>query len=203
MITLLVGPKKEQLIAHEHRLIKTSDFFRAALKKEWKEGQTHVVKLPEERIKDTRHYLEFIYENTLPSGAIESGSELQKGGMFGVLCDLYTFRERVLDTPLRNAIIKEILRLISLKDNHDKSWFPNWNIARAIYQKTTATSPLRRLSVDILVSNGEPQWLDLVREEGYQEILVDVVKEFSQKAMDKQNSKDFRNVALKAENYFV
>lgn len=48
MLMMLVGIEEEQMMAHGSYLAGCSDFFRAALKKEWVEGQTRTLKLPEE-----------------------------------------------------------------------------------------------------------------------------------------------------------
>ena len=48
-VTLHVGPAEHVLLAHSSFIIRNSDLFTTALKKEWAEGQTRVIKLPEQR----------------------------------------------------------------------------------------------------------------------------------------------------------
>jgi hypothetical protein len=47
-VTLLVGPARHMLLAHGSLISHRSDFFKAAPKKEWVEGQTRKIKLSEE-----------------------------------------------------------------------------------------------------------------------------------------------------------
>jgi hypothetical protein len=46
LVTLLVGPEEEKMVVHESYLSQDSAFFKAALKKQWTEGQARVIKLP-------------------------------------------------------------------------------------------------------------------------------------------------------------
>lgn len=47
LVTLLVGPNEHEIAVYGIFLTRSSEFFKAALKKEWVEGQTRVIKLPE------------------------------------------------------------------------------------------------------------------------------------------------------------
>lgn len=200
-VTLLVGPEKQRLLVHAHYLTKSSEFFQAALKKEWKEGQTHVVELPEENIINTTRYLEFAYEGNLCSSAIGDYRELTKANSYFELCQLYTFGKRVCDAPLRNAIIYEMIRLISLEADDGAYWAPNWYSAAEAYYGTTVGSPIRRFVVDALLAYGDSDWLDAGHADECSELLVDALKEFTQRAQDHWNPEEFRLMALKAEDY--
>lgn len=48
MITVLVGPTKEKFTVYENLLRASSQFFRAALNKQWVEGQLRTIEFPEE-----------------------------------------------------------------------------------------------------------------------------------------------------------
>lgn len=205
LVTLLVGPTREKLVVHGHCLTRSSEFFQAALKKEWKEGQTRTIKLPESKTGEVEQYLDFVYEGLLVSHLIQTGNDLKEADSQMALCRLYTFAERVLDTPLRNAIVEEQLRLLSLEDDDRSCWCPSWGSAAAIYEGTPASSPMRRFVLDVIVTRGRAQWID--DDEGLpvcpRELLTDVVREFIKKAQEQVGPKDFRHRALKAEDYFV
>lgn len=204
-VTLLVGPEKRKLLAHAHYLTKSSEFFKAALNKEWKEGQTRVVELPEENIVTTTHYLEFVYEGRFCSSALKDYKEDQvtTEDSYFELCQLYTFGERVCDASLRNSTIHEMIRLISLRDDDGGYWAPDWNSAAEAYQGTTAGSPIRRFVVDVLIAYGRSDWLDDLCTEECAELLVDALKEFTRRAQDHWNPSEFRCISLKAEDYLV
>lgn len=48
LVTLLVGPEQQKMIVDGTSLARDSGFFKAALKKEWIEGQTRTMILSEE-----------------------------------------------------------------------------------------------------------------------------------------------------------
>jgi hypothetical protein len=66
MITLLVGEDEEEMFAYGSYLSLYSGFFKAALKKEWAEGQTRTVKLPEEDPETVTFYFDFLDGKGLP-----------------------------------------------------------------------------------------------------------------------------------------
>ena len=154
MVTLLVGPKEQHLFAHGSYLVLQSKFFKAALGKEWVEGQTRTVKLPEEELNILAQYLDFIYRNVLPTDSITDDS--RGGEVFNVLIGLFALGERLLDSTIRNAIIKEIVRFTTI----GKCKHPGLVAINNIYNCTTATSPARRLMVDLYTYRGEARWLN-------------------------------------------
>lgn len=207
LVTLLVGDKKEKLIVYGHCLA-SSEFFTAAPKKEWKEGQTRTIELPEDDTKTVTQYLDFIYKGLLVSHSIQHGNDLKeayskKAELQLMLCQLYIFGERVLHSSLRNAIVKEHIRLMALKDDNGSHWYPNWISAKAVYEGTPANSPMRRLMIDILLGHGNAKWLDGKDLSDCPELLIDVIKEYANKAQREESPKDFRYKILKAEDYFV
>jgi hypothetical protein len=56
MITLLVGSEEEKMVVQQD-CARDSAFFRAALKKEWREGQKCTDKLPEEPLPHMAYYI--------------------------------------------------------------------------------------------------------------------------------------------------
>lgn len=66
-VFLLVGPEQEQILVHAPYLAARSDFFRAAVSKKWKEGQSRVIKLPEDDPEVVVSYLDFAYNDRLPT----------------------------------------------------------------------------------------------------------------------------------------
>lgn len=208
LVTLLVGSEEqEKFVVHGYRLIETSEFFRAALQKEWKEGQTRIIELPEEDTEDTTNYLNFVFDGTLPTHAITNGNEIRDTGssVYYTLCYLYALGERLLDAKLRNAVIKEFVRLSEWPDDEGYYYCPSWGVTAAAYETTLAGSPLRRFLVDVLVTSGLLEWLSKssIDLEDNSELLADVVKEFTRKAEEGQNPGAFRDKELSAEKYFV
>ena len=71
-VTLHVGPAEHAILAHGNFISRRSEFFKAALKKEWAEGQTRVIKLPDEDPQVVTHYLSYTYSKFLPADMISS-----------------------------------------------------------------------------------------------------------------------------------
>lgn len=156
MFTLLVGEKEQELLAHESYLSLHSEFFKAALKKEWIEGQTRTVKLPEEKLETMTFYLDFLYGKGLPTDFTKEDTREAK--VYELLTELFALGERLLDSVIRNATVKEIIRFATIPSKATR-WFPNQTAISNIYNSTTATSPARRLLVALYVSNGHEGWI--------------------------------------------
>lgn len=161
-----------------------------------------MIELPEEDADHAEYYLDFVYGGALPSNDLQDEEQLSLEEPFVLLFDLYLFAERMLNKPMRNAIIEETIRLMSLKDVNGNGWFPDWESAASIYQRTLPTSMIRYFLVDILVQYGQPRWLEGVDMRGCTDLLVDVVMEFNNRAMKGFNPMYWRGKALCAERYF-
>jgi hypothetical protein len=171
MITLLVGSEERPLLAHGSYLAMHSEFFKAALKKEWVEGQTRTVKLPDEQPEIVAQYLGFVYGKGLPIDV--RGDDLHKGRVFEVLTELFALGERLLDSTLRNHILKSIIHFTKVQTS-EGFYYPNARAINNIYNCTTAASPARSLMVKLYVSAGNKGWLT---EELHPAFLLDVGKE--------------------------
>jgi hypothetical protein len=201
LVTLLIGPDKHEFVVHESCITRNSDFFTAAMKKEWTEGHTRIVSLPEEYCVETfTHYLNFCYHNKLPTAAIEN----KAGGLFPEdrftrLGGMYVLGERMLDKSVQHAIIREIVRLSSIRsdDNANKRSFPGAGCVTIIYNGTTAGSPARRLMVDMYVSHGGTGW----QYSDNTEFLKDFSKAFLEKTIAQKFVCDFRGREVVVENY--
>lgn len=66
-VTLLVGPTEHAILTHGNFISRRSEFFKAVLKKEWAEGQTRTIKLPDEDPQAVTHYLSYVYTKCLPT----------------------------------------------------------------------------------------------------------------------------------------
>ena len=169
MITLLVGPDEQELVAHEEYLTGHSAFFEAALKKEWAEGQTRTIKLPEEKPDIVAYYLKFIYSKELPTDCTKNNS--RNGKVYDVLAELYALGERLQDDEIRNVVIDEIVRFSKLVARVTGGHYPLDRAITTIYESTPEGSPARRLLVELFVTNGEGKW---VREISQPEFLCDL-----------------------------
>jgi hypothetical protein len=193
-VTLHVGPTKHIMVAHASYITLNSDFFKAALKREWLEGQARVIKLPDQRPNVVSHYLYYTYSKALPS-APEPGSDhagnLEKNRYYEFLAELYVLGERLQDQTIRTTVIESIVAL--------------WEYiilitgpANIIYRGTTAGSPARRLMVDLFLAYGAECELDDTWEVDF---LLDVARAFRSKAISHTDPKSFREHRLNAADY--
>jgi len=206
MITLLVGPEEQAMVVHGDCLSRYSEFFTAALKKEWREGQSRTIKLPEETLLDMGYYIEHLYGVPLPTHKLKSGPLVLDAEQpsYELLATLYVLGERMLDTYYRNKIIQEFLRLVRFNEygpSITDSW-PGPKAVSTIYQGTTEESPARRLMVDFVVnySNSATYGGFAAADPGF---LMDVGKALLKKVQFKLSTSDFRGLSMSAEQYLV
>jgi len=167
-VTLIVGPEEHEMTAYGSYLSK-SDVFRAALKKEWTEGQTRTIKLPEEKPEIVAQYLDYVLGEGLPTRSTKN--DCREGAVYDVLGELYGLGERFLDSQLRNAIIDEIVRFTTVGGY--PRVYPQDDAINTIYECTTDGSPARRLLVFWFVTNGKENW---VTDSLYPDFLRDLAK---------------------------
>lgn len=143
LVTLLVGPDEHKLVVHAHQLSENSDFFQNALKKAWLEGQTRIVKLPEDCPELLTQYLDFIYGRGLPTKDIDTHAEFDEFDPPGEddyayqsLFKLYIFGERVFDSSVQYATISEVIRLVSLEDDEEFVTLPVQATIQLVYEGT-------------------------------------------------------------------
>jgi hypothetical protein len=176
-VTLHVGHDEHAILTHGNFISRRSDFFKAALKKEWTEGQTRIIKLPDEEPQVVTHYLSYTYSKCLPTDIFTTDFlgtfPDESDEYYQLLAELYVLGERLLDETIRGALIKEILRLAKLKDKESKHYYAKGEAVNIIYRGTTAGSPARHLMVNFHVVNGTTKWFDSSCEAGF---VLDVLQ---------------------------
>jgi hypothetical protein len=175
-VTLIVGEEKHEMLVHANHISKNSEFFRAALKKEWLEGQTRTINLPEDNPKTVTHYLNFTYCGRMPAEPSDEDEDSSADWpsptllrTHKYLADLYTLGVRLLDDAVRNAVIKQVLQIQKILGQE-----PGQDSIDIIYQGTSEGDPARRLMVDIYLSWANSDCLDKEADPAF---LFDVAKE--------------------------
>ena len=177
-VTLLVGHSEQELQAYSSDLVRESQFFAAAIKTEWVEGQTRTIKLPEEDPAAIAHYLKYLYTGKFftedITGTVGDGIE----SCFQLLSKLYVSGERFIHPKFQNVVLKEIIRLTRLPDEDRMYWYPTGEDVNIVYRGTSQGSPGRRLMVDLHVVMGAKEWMD---DELEVEFVTDVAKSLYEK----------------------
>lgn len=172
-IKIIVGCSKDTYYIHESLLRKPGTFFDTALSKDWQEGQTCVIELPEDDPVTVRLYFEWLY-----TGKISCKSERPLPD-FSAFAALYSLGEKILDRNFQDCVIDAIIGLTHAKETVNgvqcDRCFPSFDAIDRIYQDTPAGTPARRLLVDLYVNHGNldhPQW-DATLKQVNHEFLVD------------------------------
>ena len=177
-VTLVIGPEEKQMFVHGTYLTDCSDFFKAALKKEWTEGQTRVIKFPEEDPETMAHFMTFVYHGQIPFNGILPTKKDHFSARWPILIELYLYGERFLYPSIQDAVINEILRLTRIACADGSTWYPSCKNVDKVYRGTPEGPPLRRLMVDMHVVWGNKAWLS---ETDNAQFLLDLAKAFYDK----------------------
>lgn len=138
------GSGQRTMIAHRGYITRNSEFFAVELRREISEGHVPTIKLPNHSPKLMAYYLDFIYDKKPPTQVYKDtlfGANSPDSSAYELLAELYVFGEHVLDSPFRNAMAQEIVRLLRVM-------FHTTTVVNIIYNGTTEGSPVRRLLVD-------------------------------------------------------
>ena len=158
---LVVGPSSQKLFAHRWFLERTSAFFHAAFKNEWKEGQELQVNLVEEDVELFKTYLHYTYTRKIPYIRFDTSttSEGSHKAEYIVLAGLYCLGEKYQDTTCRNAAIDAIIAKSECRAPGSDD-FPPALAVDIIYRGTCAGSRARKLMVDLYIGKGHATWLE-------------------------------------------
>ncbi|GAB7331730.1 hypothetical protein MBLNU13_g03706t1 [Cladosporium sp. NU13] len=193
-VTLIVGRSEQKMLAYSSHLIRDSQFFAAAMKKEWVEGQTRTIKLPEEDPATIAHYLSYLYTGKMFTEEITATVSDGIESCFRLLSSLYVSGERFIDPKFQNLVLKEIIRLTRLPDKDRMHWYPTGEDVNIIYRGTPQGSPGRRLMVDLHVIMGVKEWMD-------NELEVEFVTDVAKSLYEKVSGLGFREQDLNIDAY--
>lgn len=180
-VLLLVGEKQEEMLVHAGFLSARSKFFKAALSNNWQEGQTKLIKLPEDDPETVGQYLDHLYRKILPMEMEWSANHAE--AIYFALARLYAYGERVLDRDIRDSIAERFVIFTSVINLNlpRHLYYPGPGAIEIIYEGTTEASPMRRLLVDMYVLHGSKEWLV---PKLHPEFCQDVAREFMRRAED-------------------
>lgn len=144
-------------ILHRELLIGRSEYFKAALKGEWKTKETDetMLVLTTIDLDDDDPAIFSIYAEWLHSGVIcsTSAGSQQYDTEFKTLVRAYILGDKLVDRGFKNTIIDAFIEKIHSDRRFDLEH------PRLIYDNTPRQSPLRRLLVDIYVWQVTPSWM--------------------------------------------
>ncbi|KAK5717215.1 hypothetical protein LTR15_009104 [Elasticomyces elasticus] len=166
-ITVLAGETKKPFIVHSDAICRSSDFFVAACKREWQEGEERTVPLPEIGPEIFTVYANWAYSGELEVEIVDSPDETDFPVSAGDeaaqtkhehalwmarrsnLIALYIAADFLRDDALKSRTIEAVLNLRGKR--HKLYMLPS--LISQIWQSTAPTSGLRRVLMDHFISS--------------------------------------------------
>ncbi|KAK4495748.1 hypothetical protein PRZ48_013016 [Zasmidium cellare] len=140
IVTLKVGESKsETFTIHADTLKQHSPFFKAALDKKWREGQSLQVDFPEDEPDTIEAYLGWLHDGKVEAPESPGTDDLT----FPFLAKLYVLGEKIQDNAFCNSVIDKITEVLDSPEWEDSS--PGFSSSNIIYDGTPDDSPARTL----------------------------------------------------------
>lgn len=149
-MSVLVGAGRaaKKFDVHEAPLVKHSEFFRAALGKEWQEGKQRVVKLPKDVPEHFELFANFLYtgqifsaregdQSPAPDGKRTKNDEWQR------LSKAWVFGDKVLSTSFKDAVVDATI------SNMNTSKYHPLRMHLDVYPSSKKGAKMRQLLVDL------------------------------------------------------
>lgn len=157
---------------HESVLRSTAAFFDQALKKDWEEGKSGIINLPDIRGQDFEIYATWLYTGRV------TGDDVHEN-----LRECYELGNYLCDADFNDALIDSIIRNIEQNGSYCSTF-----LFRELYTVSRENSPHRRLAVDVFVDelrNAEITAKRMVDFDNFDTAFTrDVILAFSQALQD-------------------
>ncbi|KAK5745690.1 hypothetical protein LTR17_001190 [Elasticomyces elasticus] len=175
-IAVLVGTgaAEETFDVYSDLLVSHSDFFKAALKQEWKEGQERSVALPEDCPEEFEIFYHFVNEGLIFSSKdSDRGADGKRDAEWSRLTKCWMLGQKLLSTTFKDAILDAITAKLQL-GRHPTSLY------QGPYRDSSPSAAFKKLLTDIVVYLWKDEEID--RRDGlllYPEFLFDIAKALS------------------------
>jgi hypothetical protein len=173
---------------HEKLICASSDFFRNAMARDWKESKQRSIHLKDDDADTFELYLHWLYRGTLPVRINEPG--LVGNSEYLQMAKAYVLGDKLQDGDFKDVIIDAIIDKCKSIASDGRNWFPVGPVLRCIYDNTPTSSKARRLLVDIYVHDGSGDWLsDWVKQDDIpKDFLLDIAMAFLNKKKKNEES---------------
>lgn len=158
---------------NEKLLRANSGFFDAALKKEWREGQTRKVELPDHESEHFNVWLNWLHGRQIVLGGDKDENDGSQK-WFGLVRS-YQLGDVLLDADFKDALVDTFLVMtVSVQQPANCYMVPDFVLRRELYATTSPTSKLRQLLVDRIARC--PNAIELLSEDDDSAFLYDFAK---------------------------
>jgi hypothetical protein len=134
-----VGNTEKEFTLYENLATRSSDFFRAAMSRDWKESRERKVVLADAKVDVFEGYLQWLNTGDITFHRNGSYSELADLYILGDYLGVSKFRGAVLDCLVERACSTETMA-------------PNAILIARVWDQTRSGSPLRKLILEIWAS---------------------------------------------------
>lgn len=175
IITVLAGVEKESFVVHEASICARSPFFRAACSKEWKEGQTKVVELPEVEHEAFAVYVHWVYTREIDMTIMTERANTYVAPSFLNLTKMWLLADMLRDVHLCNCVNDGIIKTdVAIRT-------PGLNMASLGYimEHTPQESTIRRLYIDMHLASLTRAWVRKNKDEIPRTILVEFALKYA------------------------
>lgn len=180
---MAVGPAPEIFKVHQHILCRSSEFFKCAMKPEWSEQRDdpNTIDMSTYAVEEVKDYISWLYTDRvdLPIDVSKRNDQRPKSDvetLYTTLGNAYLLGESLLDKEYKDTTLKQVVAVYNSFRR-----IPGPKAAGIIYAGTPASSPARRLLVDLMNHGGrndtgeEDSWMETT-DECSRELLVDAIK---------------------------
>lgn len=197
-VTLVVGPEKYEMVVHGNVVADKSEFFKMALKKDWREGQLRTIDFPTDDPTTMRDYINFLYNQHLPTAHVEIPN-VDRMDHHHRLGELYILADRLLDSTCTKAVIEEMIEIVYYTRDGAPGRLPGQHTIDALYASTQEESPMRRLLVDMYLCYGDERNLEPPPNQSF---VSDLIQAMFKNVKDGEYPKKQRGAKLRAADYF-
>ncbi|MCJ1348330.1 hypothetical protein MMC31_006561 [Peltigera leucophlebia] len=145
------------LHVHENVICASSDFFKAAMRSEWKESKERSIEFKDDDPETFEIYLHWLYCGTVPTRDDEE--EPTSDVEYLQLGKAYVLGDKLQDGTFKDVIIDVMMNKRGSRASDGGQYFPGEQVVRYIYDNTPKSSKARDLLVDFYVSYGNELWL--------------------------------------------
>ncbi|KXT07544.1 hypothetical protein AC578_10138 [Pseudocercospora eumusae] len=172
-----VGTPHTTFHVNEELLCSGSEFFKAALQKEWREGQMHVVELPEQSPETFNVYLNWLYQKQVFVG-IEADEGPELSWPWSKQIQAYALGDLLMDIDFKDAIVDALMVLMHTKAQTPALYrLPSASNRKLLY-KVTATGGKARKMLAHRIAEGP---FGLINDNEDPAMLYDIIQKLAEK----------------------
>lgn len=142
----IVGQNKKKFMLYTAVATRSSEFFRAASRRDWKESREKEVALPEINASDFEGYLQWLNTGEVTFSGEPSLFAITRLYVVGDFLEDAAFRDAILDCIVERACEKRV--------------YPDWDTIQLAWEQTRRGNPMQRLYLSIWASMSTKKRID-------------------------------------------